>query len=74
MLSPELRQKIQFAFLDERLVPPDHPDSNYHQVSDLLLTPLLQKGFLLPEQVLAVRTDIPAPEAEYSVRVPHIDI
>ncbi|MDD5377142.1 MAG: 6-phosphogluconolactonase [Candidatus Gracilibacteria bacterium] len=73
-LEPELRKKIRFVFLDERLVPLDHPDSNYRLLSGILFAPLLEKKLLSEEQIFAVRTDITDPVMEYFSRVPHIDI
>ena len=69
-----IREKIRFVFLDERLVPPDHADSNYRLLSEILFVPLLAGRLVSPEQVVAVRTDVPHPEREYSDRVPVIDI
>lgn len=73
-LETRLRQKIRFAFLDERLVPLDHSDSNYRLLSEILFAPLLENHLLEREQILAIHTDVTDPEVEYSSRVPRIDI
>lgn len=73
-LPKDLRAKLRFAFLDERLVPLDHADSNYRLVSEVLLQEFISNGTLQSEQILAVRTDIENPESDYSERVPSIDI
>lgn len=46
-------------FGDERLVPLEHPDSNYHMANEALLS----KVPLLPENVLRVRTEEASAEA-----------
>lgn len=73
-MGAKFRKKIRFAFLDERLVPLDHPDSNYRLLSEALFAPLLEKNLLSEEQILAVRTDVINPTTEYSSRVSQIDI
>ena len=35
-------QRVQFFIIDERLVPVDHPDSNYKLLQDHFITPLAQ--------------------------------
>lgn len=73
-LEPEFREKIRFAFLDERIVPLHHPESNYRLLSEILFAPLLGKHLLSEKQIFAVRTDIANPEKDYTRRVPRIDI
>lgn len=73
-LETRLRSKIRFVFLDERLVPLDHPDSNYRLLSETLFAPLLENNLLEREQILTVRTDMTDSAVEYSSRVPRIDI
>ncbi|MDD5198021.1 MAG: 6-phosphogluconolactonase [Candidatus Gracilibacteria bacterium] len=70
----KLRKKIRFVFLDERLVPLDHPDSNYRLLSEILFAPLTEKHLLSTEQILSIRTDIENSERDYFFRVPSIDI
>ena len=36
----ELREKLNFFWVDERCVPPDHPDSNYRMTHESLFRPL----------------------------------
>lgn len=74
VLDPDLRKRIRFVFLDERIVPLDHPDSNYRFLSEILFAPLLREGFLSEEQILPIRTDVADPAQEYSLRVSRIDI
>ncbi|MDD2745647.1 MAG: 6-phosphogluconolactonase [Candidatus Gracilibacteria bacterium] len=69
-----LRPKIRFAFLDERLVPLDHADSNYRLLYEVLFERLLVDGLIASEQIYAVKTELENPELEYFSRVPHIDI
>lgn len=73
-LSETLRAKLRFAFLDERIVPLDHADSNYRLLLETLFSELISKGLIQSEQILTVQTDIQNPESDYSERVPTIDI
>lgn len=73
-IPERLRQRIRFAFLDERLVPGEHPDSNFRLLSETLFQPLLRGNLISQSQILRVATGIASPEAEYSARVPRIDI
>ncbi|OIP52174.1 6-phosphogluconolactonase [Candidatus Gracilibacteria bacterium CG2_30_37_12] len=73
-IPPSIQQKIRFAFLDERLVPLDHPESNYHLISEILFAPLLEKHLIQTEQIFAVQTDKEGLEKNYTTRVPIIDI
>jgi 6-phosphogluconolactonase len=43
----------EFFFGDERMVPPDHPDSNYRMVKETLLA----SQFVKPRKLLAIPTD-----------------
>ncbi|MBL7967936.1 MAG: 6-phosphogluconolactonase [Prolixibacteraceae bacterium] len=36
--SPDLWHKVHFWWVDERMVPPDHPESNYRVANQLLLS------------------------------------
>ncbi len=45
--------KVEFYWTDERCVPPDHPDSNYHMARETLLSRIAVK----PAQVHRIPTD-----------------
>ena len=58
--DPQLRaqlpwDKLYFFFSDERHVPPDHPDSNFHMVQEAMLS----KVTLAPQQVARIRSEYP---------------
>ncbi|RMG97669.1 MAG: 6-phosphogluconolactonase [Chloroflexi bacterium] len=67
---------------DERLVPPDHPESNYKQVADLLLAHVP----ITPENVFRMKGELPAETAvaDYTTQLkklaengrnwPHLDL
>ncbi len=64
LASPELRgqvpwQKTQVFWGDERMVPADHPDSNYGSARDALLKHVP----IPPGQIHRVRTELGGPEA-----------
>ncbi len=42
-------QRIHFFIIDERLVPVDHPDSNYKLLRDYLIDPLVRAGRITAE-------------------------
>jgi 6-phosphogluconolactonase len=47
----ELWTKIHFFFVDERIVPLDHPDSNYNLLNKNFFTALFDEHLLTPEQL-----------------------
>ena len=50
MLREELDwRRVHFFVVDERLVPLDHPDSNFKLVQDHLVAPLAQAGRIAPD-------------------------
>ncbi|MCP3104454.1 6-phosphogluconolactonase [Myxococcus sp. K15C18031901] len=62
-------ERVDVYFVDERFVPPDHPESNYHLVEDTLLRPLR----LGPSQVFRMegeRDDRDAAANDYAARLP----
>lgn len=69
-----LRTKIRFAFLDERIVPLNHADSNYRLLNEVIFERLLTERLMVNEQICSVKTEIENSELEYFSRVPHIDI
>jgi 6-phosphogluconolactonase len=52
-------EKLRLFWVDERCVPPDHPDSNYGAARDLLLT----KVPLRPEHVVRIEGELDPEEA-----------
>ncbi len=72
--------KIHFFWGDERAVPPDHPESNFRQASQDLLTPLQ----ILPENIHRMRGELDPHQAarEYQEEIlgwfqdspPHFDL
>ncbi len=42
-------RRVHFFIVDERLVPIDHPDSNYKLLQDHLVVPLVRAGRIAPE-------------------------
>ncbi|WP_342378775.1 6-phosphogluconolactonase [Myxococcus stipitatus] len=62
-------EHVDLYFVDERFVPPDHPDSNYHMVEETLVGPLR----LSPSQVFRMegeREDRDAAARDYESRLP----
>ncbi|MCE9672268.1 6-phosphogluconolactonase [Myxococcus stipitatus] len=62
-------ERVDVYFVDERFVPPDHPESNYHLVEEALLRPLR----LAPAQVFRMegeREDRDAAARDYAALLP----
>jgi len=62
-------ERVDVYFVDERFVPPDHPESNYHLVEETLLRPLR----LAPAQVFRMegeREDRDAAARDYAALLP----
>jgi len=51
-IEKEIRDKIYFCFLDERIVDFDHEDSNYKLVKSLFLDYLLKQEYITKDQIL----------------------
>jgi len=51
-------EKIHFFFGDERHVPPDHADSNFHMANEALFS----KGLVKPEQITRIKGEYPDAE------------
>lgn len=69
------RQKARFAMLDERLVEPDSPDSNYRMLSETVFQPLIESSAVTEFQILPpVRLDAPDPASWYDADVMSVDI
>ncbi len=85
-IPEDIRKKIRFAFLDERVVPVDHPDSNEWQLREKFLDELVEKGSIGENQILGIwfrhfeRSDSEVEKShpyiawDYSEWVPYIDI
>jgi 6-phosphogluconolactonase len=44
-------KRVHLFWTDERMVPPDHVDSNFKLANDLFISELLQKNYLIKEKV-----------------------
>ncbi len=53
-IPEEIRMKIRFAFLDERIVSVDHPDSNEWQLRKKLLAELVEEGSIGETQIIGI--------------------
>jgi 6-phosphogluconolactonase len=73
-LSPDLRKKIYFFFLDERVVDFSDPDSNYLWLNESLLQPLIQNWYIDKTQVLLPDFSLEDFAEDYSKKVEKIDI
>ncbi|MBD3315398.1 MAG: 6-phosphogluconolactonase [Chitinivibrionales bacterium] len=65
--------KVQFYFVDERCVPPDHPESNYRMAAEEFLSPIHAAA----EQIHRIRGESSDPESEatrYAGELPTGDI
>ena len=51
-ISPDIRPKIRFCLLDERIVVGDHRDSNMRQIREKFLTALIDSGWLSEHQII----------------------
>lgn len=74
IIPDEIQKKIRFAFLDERLVSLDNPESNYHLIDKILFSPLVQKKMIRHEQIHIVKIDDNSPATQYTIQVSSIDI
>ena len=54
--------RTHFFVLDERLVPLDHPDSNYRILQEHFVTPLTREGRILPHNVHPFILDASVPD------------
>lgn len=55
--------RVHFFILDERLVPIDHPDSNYKLLLDHLITPLVRAGAVSQENAHPFILDAASPDS-----------
>jgi len=64
-------EKVEFFWGDERTVPPDHPDSNFHMANEALL----QRLQVAPKQIhrmQAEREDQEAAARDYQTEIAHV--
>ena len=64
-------ERVEFFWGDERAVPPDHPDSNFHMVNEALL----QKLEVVPKQIhrmQAEREDQEAVARDYQTEIAQV--
>lgn len=73
-IPEKIREKIYFAFLDERVVPPAHPERNEFQLRQKFLTKLLVDWLIREEQILSVDIGVDDIAWTYSPKVPKIHI
>ena len=70
----DVRKKIRFVFIDERLVAKTDPDRTELALAKILFDPLAADGHLEKSQVLSVDEASEDPAGSYSRSVPSIDI
>jgi len=63
-LSKKEWEKVHFFWTDERLVPPDHEESNYRLAAELFLNELREEGLLPQENVHRFHSERSNPEKE----------
>ncbi len=68
------REKLMFCFLDERVVPLDDPESNYHSVYEKFFSKLIDKSFITWEQIATLDIKNKSIAKDYAKRVPSLDI
>jgi 6-phosphogluconolactonase len=64
-------EKVEFFWGDERTVPPDHPDSNFHMANEALL----QRLQVAPKQIHRIeaeREDQEAAARDYQTEIAHV--
>jgi 6-phosphogluconolactonase/glucosamine-6-phosphate isomerase/deaminase len=73
-LNKTIREKIIFCFLDERIVQFTSDDSNYKNLKDTFLWELLEKWYILEEQILLPDFSLEDYADDYFKKVKKIDI
>lgn len=73
-IPEEIREKIYYCFLDERVVPLDDNDSNYNQLKKEFLDDLIKNKLLSEESIIKIDLKSPDIAKDYFQRVKHIDI
>ena len=70
----DLRKKIHFVFLDERIVDIESNERNEKQLREKFLDALIEQKLLNESQILSIDTTSSDVRLEYSSRVPKINI
>ncbi len=73
-ISNNIREKICFLFLDERIVPLDNEDSNYYQVNKTFLEKLKKENLISEDQIIKIDYNSEDIAKDYSQKVWKIDI
>lgn len=74
LIDKNIRKKIYFCFLDERVVSFDDENSNYKLCKDLFLDQLIQNWFLKQQNILLPNFTVNNYSQDYFERVKKIDI
>lgn len=73
-IEEDIREKIYFSFLDERVVDFEDDDSNYKLVRQVLLDDLVERWLLESEHILLPDFSLAHSESDYFHKVGKIDI
>lgn len=73
-INKDLRNKIYFCFLDERIVDFSDENSNYNLVKNLFLDELLEKSLVISENILLPDFTLDNCEYDYFNKIQNIDI
>ncbi len=73
-LDKEFWEKMIFCFADERVVPLDDNDSNYKAAKVAFLGELIEKEFILEEQIIPIDYTSEKPHEDYNKKVKNVDI
>jgi len=73
-IPENIRNKIKYCFVDERIVDLDHKDSNYKQLKDTFLDDLIEKWFLKEDDILKIDLKSDYIYKDYYEKVKNIDI
>ncbi len=73
-IEKSIREKIFFAFLDERIVDFDNDDSNYKQLKNQFLDDLINNWYINQVQILLPDFSLKDYKSEYFKKVQKIDI
>gem|GEM_PF-2695414 len=74
IIDKSIWQKIQFVFVDERIVSLDHNDSNYKLNKDYLFDFLLENNYIKNSQIITIDLKAIDIVQNYFQKVPYIDI
>ncbi len=69
-----IRAKIRFVFLDERVVPLSSLESNFHTVYQAFLSQLVEGWYYKTSQIIAIDLEVQDIALEYTSQVGTIDI